>query len=931
MQIKGLVVDVNGAPVAAARVEVRGTATARVMIPVDDETGFHKPRIGTTTQSSSPVQVTTGEDGAFSATVETPTIAGADDDGGGRVIGAPTYGAIARALGSVGETLASASATGAGRPDLDVGTLHLPSPGPAFQTTTVGGTLQLAGNETHRLPEIVSVGAGPLQLQATTLQRVAEPPDETHLHPIFRWEPDQPAGFRAFPLEGTGASLDGEGSGQVDVGANDGGPRHTWAIRVKNPSAQPARVQWRASYTTTHPIKKKLIKLTDLNDSVWRLLQVGPADVSEPPLRLVIGQQLRIAVRPDWQQLFGSLSSFDLPGIVTINQTGTARPVLQFQQIGDDLALVMDLQCDVGTITGSVLGGWVGTVEATNLSARFVFTFKVEQQMIVPVCTGFTDARLDTDAGLLLILADILTLGVTQVVADQVAGGVTDALRNAVRFDIPAAIAAKRFQFGKKISAFFAGPDRPVLDLSVDNGAVTVTYVDDEQDPLPSLDPETADPTLANKIDHVVVLMMENRSFDHMLGYLERDGGRDDVDGLNKPDARGNTGQWNAHGDQQYQPFRLAKTKVPVDVDPCHSSGCVAAQIGADLGMHGFVESFAAKIAQHPGCKSAAQDVMGYHGADHVWAYDAIAENFAVCDRWFASHPGPTWPNRYFLIACHLGIGPDGGPDVDMTGDPTPIEMDTIFDELTRRNVSWRYFEHDVGFLRKIAKYTLDFERVVTIDQPDTGFYDLAKRGALPSVTFIDPNFDDFPDGQPASDDHPPTDIAPGQDLVARIYNALRKGPQWERTLFVITYDEHGGLYDHYPPPPAVAPPGSLGTLGVRVPAMVISPWIPARSVSHAVFDHTVVAKTIFRRFTPEAIPDLGVRFRAAPDLGSLLSLEQPRTDTIAEIVRPAGAKPTERATSPSPIDADDTLRNSLRALRAYVDARRPPGARRTP
>lgn len=926
MKITGRVVNASGAAVAGARVEVRGTMVARVMLPVDDTDGRHRPQVGTTTRTSGPVQVTTGADGAFHATVPTPTIAAGD--GEGRMVGTPTYGAIARALGSVGETLATVHVDHVAHPDVDVGTIHLPVPGPAFQPGSIGGTLELGPHESRRVAEIVAVGAGPLRLEATTLKRVAEPPDETHPKPIFVWEPDQPAGVRAFPVEGTGATLAGVGSAQVTVAASDGGPRHTWALVIKNPTAKRARIEYHAGYTSTHPIVKKSVKISDLNTSVSRLLQLGPADASEPPIRILIGQELKIVVRPDWQQFFGSLSGYQVPGIVKIDTTGTARPVIEFRQSGDRLVLAMNLRCDVGSIHGDVIGGWFASVTATDLAVSFTFTFDVQNQLIVPVCAGATDVRLDTDAGPGLIALDILTLGLSQAVADSVAHGITEALRNAVRKDIPTALNAKRFKFGKAISALFAGPDRPVLDIKADNGAVVITYVDDEHDPLPSLDPEAPDPALASKIDHVVVLMMENRSFDHMLGYLKRDKGRDEIDGLNRPDAHGNTGQWNVFNGEQFQPFRLADTHVPVDVDPCHSTSCVAAQIGADTGMHGFVQSFAQRVAAFPGSKSRPQDVMGYHGADHVWAYDAIADNYLVCDRWFSSHPGPTWPNRYFAISGHLGTSPDGGPDVDMTGDPTPIELVTIFDELTRRKVSWRYFEHDVGFIRKIAKYTLDFENVVTIDHPDTGLFALAARGALPSVTFIDPNFIDFPDGRPANDDHPPTDIAPGQDLVGRIYNALRASPNWQRTLFVITYDEHGGLYDHYPPPTAVAPPGSLATLGVRVPALVISPWIPARAVSHDVFDHTAIAKTIFRRFTPEAIPDLSPRFRAAPDLGGLLSLEQPRTDAIPAINRPAGL-PAPRPAAPAPVAADDVLRNAMRALRSFVDARRPPGARR--
>lgn len=919
MHIKGRVVTASGAPANGAPVEVRGTTQARVTITVDVPGGRRKPQISTVTKSSDPVRVTADSSGNFTATVPTPEVTTPI----GHVLGPQTYGAVARAIGAVGETLASVSTAHVQATDIDVGTIHLPVQGPAFQHVTLVRTLELGPSETRRVAEVVAVGAGPLTVHATTLKQVNEPPNDTHSKPIKIDVPDQPAKLSAFPLEGTGGTLHATGTGKIDVQATDGGPRHVWVVQVENPESKRRTIEYQISYTSTHPITKRAVKLSDLNKSVSRLLQLGPNDVDEPPIQFVIGQKLQVVVRPDWQHFFGQLSSFQVPGFVTVKTNATARPVIDFRAFGDKPALVMNLACSVGTIEGDVLDGWVATVKLTELSASLTFTFDVERQMIAPVCSGKTDITADIESSLAL---DIVTLGLSQAGADQAAKAATDALRTAVKVDIPAALNAKRFEFGKVLSAIFAGPDRPVLDIKADNGSVVVTYVDDEHDPLPTLDPQAADPTLANKVDNIVVLMLENRSFDHMLGYLQRDKGRDDIDGLKKPDARGNTGQWNIFGNEEYQPFRLSETQVPVDADPCHSTACVAEQIGVDSGMHGFVRSFAAVIASHPGCLAKPSDVMGYHGADHVWAYDAIAENFAVCDRWFASHPGPTWPNRFFTMSCHLGTGAEGGPDLDNTSGDTPIKLDTIFDELTRRNVSWRYFEHDIGFIRKVEQYTLDFEHVLPIDQPETGFFDLAAHGALPSVTFIDPNFVDFPDGHPANDDHPPADIALGQELVARVYNALRASPQWERTLFVVTYDEHGGMYDHHPPPLAPAPPGSLPTLGVRVPALVISPWIPAGKVSHTVFDHTALAKTIFRRFSPEAMPDLSIRFQNSPDLGELLSLEQPRSDALPSIAHPAGKRHAAKPAVPAVVD--DALRVSLQKLRAHVDAHRPAKAR---
>jgi phospholipase C len=163
------------------------------------------------------------------------------------------------------------------------------------------------------------------------------------------------------------------------------------------------------------------------------------------------------------------------------------------------------------------------------------------------------------------------------------------------------------------------------------------------------------------------------------------------------------------------------------------------------------------------------------------------------------------------------------------------------------------------------------------------------EQGELPPVSFIDPNWRDIPDGPP-NDDHPPeADIGDGQRLVAQVYEALRTGGNnlFERTLFLITYDEHGGFYDHVLPPPAPdylpQDHASLKTYGVRVPALVVSPWVPKGSVSHALFDHTAILKTILLRFCDTAaihsLERQGRRVAAAAHLGELLIESRARTN----------------------------------------------------
>ena len=201
----------------------------------------------------------------------------------------------------------------------------------------------------------------------------------------------------------------------------------------------------------------------------------------------------------------------------------------------------------------------------------------------------------------------------------------------------------------------------------------------------------------------------------------------------------------------------------------------------------------------------------------------------------------------------------------------------------------------------------------IRIDAHAASFLEDAARGTLPSVSWIDPNFSDFnPIGFQPNDDHAPADIKDGQELVLAVYHALATGPQWDKTMLVIFYDEHGGFYDHVPPPAAADDDQRMfGRYGVRVPALVVSPWVEPGSVSKTVFDHTSIIKTILQRFAPDALSQpnghrsllaravsaghphyLGTRVAQAHDLGELLTRTspQPAPDRLSTDRRRRGA-----------------------------------------
>lgn len=373
------------------------------------------------------------------------------------------------------------------------------------------------------------------------------------------------------------------------------------------------------------------------------------------------------------------------------------------------------------------------------------------------------------------------------------------------------------------------------------------------------------------KIDHIVVLMMENRSFDHMLGYLKLEGANPDVDGLD-------AGMSNSDGSgTAYEVHRLPGTVF--QLDPGHGPEEVDEQLRNHNG--GFVINYENEHGDKPTFDPAS--IMGYHNGSSLPVYDHLARNFCICDRWFCSVPGATWPNRLYAVT-----GKSQGKDNRM---PPIYDLPSFVRHLDAAEVPWSWYAHDIASLRLIdGKYRVLhgskffwFDRRTWVN-PVT-FLDHAASGNLPAVAWIDPNFEDLPIIGPneSNDDHPPSDVMAGQDLVLKLYNAVVNSPAWKKTLLVIVYDEHGGFYDHVKPEDAADDDSDFRKFGVRVPAIVVSPWVERGKLSHKVFDHTSIIKTILLRFCrrPDGtIPDMGARVNHAEQLGTLLTLSTPREPT---------------------------------------------------
>jgi phospholipase C len=452
-------------------------------------------------------------------------------------------------------------------------------------------------------------------------------------------------------------------------------------------------------------------------------------------------------------------------------------------------------------------------------------------------------------------------------------------------------------------SLFGGGPDAPVgwMEVEVDE---SVAALDD--------------------IEHVVVLMLENRSFDHMLGYLDLEEDGLDIDGLRD-------GMANEHDGRSYPIFRLERTAFTKEQDPCHSGACVDEQLASGNG------GFAANYIETRTDASTVEPVvvMGYYDGEQLPIYDFLARRFCVCDRWFCSVRGATFPNRLYAVAGRAAGSRDNT-------NPPVYHLPSFVRHLDAAGASWRWYTHEVfttiwAIDRDYLPKTFDNVRPFQSPFSFGDFFSAAQAGTLPDVAWIDPNFVDLGGAVSSNDDHPPSDVRAGQELVLRVFNALVRSPAWERTLLVITYDEHGGFFDHVEPPTAEDddPRPEFHLLGPRVPALVVSPRVRP-GVSHEVFDHTSIIKTCLLRFCRREgglIPDMGARTRAANHLGAVLDsgvrVERPDDATLqklasalsdwrAESLR-AEMRVQDRGIAPDPDALTDFQEDYLEARQAVI------------
>jgi phospholipase C len=359
-------------------------------------------------------------------------------------------------------------------------------------------------------------------------------------------------------------------------------------------------------------------------------------------------------------------------------------------------------------------------------------------------------------------------------------------------------------------------------------------------------------------IDNIVVLMMENHSFDSYLGHLNEYGKRTDIESA--PASASNPGV-----DGGAVPWQHAAHECSLDTD--HSWAGTANEID-----HGKMDGFVKQNDQT--APAGAADPTQYSGDRAMWWYDQtdlplyyqLANTFAVADHYHCALPGPTWPNRMYLISG-TSFGQTDSVFPDLTNYPYPYNDASVLDELSKRHVSWKlYFDGDPTAGIVYGPSLVNRYGTLTWKNSSAQFIADAKAGTLPAVSFVDPNFSTEGTGA-GTDEHPPGDVQNGQQFVGQIVQAVTTSPQWAHTALFITHDENGGFYDHVNPPAACEPDGmqpvdmngkpttgAFNVEGIRVLLLAVSPYSKKGYVGHHQYDHTSILRFIQAKFELPAL-----------------------------------------------------------------------------
>jgi phospholipase C len=408
-----------------------------------------------------------------------------------------------------------------------------------------------------------------------------------------------------------------------------------------------------------------------------------------------------------------------------------------------------------------------------------------------------------------------------------------------------------------------------------------------------------------DQIQHVFVLMLENRSFDHLLGFSAISG-TDAASGL-PTTINGLSGtEENVYDGTPYQVAHPADYSLVVD--PGHEFPDVLCQLSGSAAVYpkggnyppidnsGFVASYV-EACSKANKQNPLGEIMKCYSPDQLPVLTALAKEFAVCDNWHASMPGPTWPNRMFVHAASSG-GLDHSPTTAEialweTAAGFSFPNGDIFDRIKAKGVLQRRLYAGDLFPMMAALKGIGLD---DIRQYEHFSSDLQSPFPF-NYVFIEPSYCLLNDYKGSTSEHPLDDVRLGEGLIKSTYEAIRNSPVWKSSLLIITWDEHGGFFDHAIPPAAVAPGDTepsaghnqfgftFEQYGPRVPGVIISPWIPKNTVDHRLYDHSSVPATFEKLF---GMTPMTKRDTAANTVLSLLSLAVARDDTPANLPSPA-------------------------------------------
>jgi phospholipase C len=440
----------------------------------------------------------------------------------------------------------------------------------------------------------------------------------------------------------------------------------------------------------------------------------------------------------------------------------------------------------------------------------------------------------------------------------------------------------------------------------------------------------------ADAIEHVVLVLFENRSFDHLLGWMShpRYDGNENVEGLTGA-VDPSTGELLREDYQNPSHFNIfrpyfADMDVPLASDLPHGRDEVARQMGHSpvtgaYSMRGFAASYFHQYAEQAGPNVTKADCMRMLCPNVIPVTAFLARNFTVCDHWFSPIPTDTHPNRMMSLSGYTEIAGTSSVEPD---------QDLVIDWATRNNVSWRLYSEGFSYLMCLRDPATGVLRGLSIlgERAKHGTcrrfeafaHDLQYDAEFPKLTIIEPGYSDDPFEMQPSDNHAPLPMGPGEAFLLKVYSAFFQTAlarqRLDKTLLLIYYDEHGGFFDHVPPLSVFTPSGHLGakpiwppfsTTGPRVPAIVVSP-LSEQSVFKQNLDHTSVLRFLAERFTPGVPFNKEVEQRHAPRRGGLYSLgdvitratprpvpEPPSVGMLPTISRPNGlpiATPQQQA-----------------------------------